>query len=170
MNRTVAENIYAACESALAELTRLEHAIRCVEDEAERRDLMKSLSFVIADVLGNIRAPVVHQFPDIPPAEEPGEPDDLLDEEEQRLVEALSASDLNTIDEVLLGECAHSWRKVARIVMGTMKALDVKFPDMPPALYVRRIATLVQAGQLVSQGNLSYMRFSQVMLSSADRS
>ena len=164
MNHQVAKQIFDACEKALDGLTQVDHAIGGIEDEAERRDLMKALSFVIADVLGTIRAPVVRQFPEVVPADEPGEPDDQLSEEDNALVSNLSGSDLARIDNALLQECANSWRKSARVAMSAMKVIDLTLPDLPVALYAQRIASLVQAGRLESQGNLSYLRFSEVRL------
>ncbi len=170
MERPVAEQVFAACENVLAELTKIEHTLHAVEDEAERRELMKSLSFVIADVLGTIRAPVVRQFPELVPAEDPGEPDDVLDEAEHAVVSALRPSDLALIDGALMAECVTSWRKSARVVMGAMKVLDQTIPDLPVALYAQRIATLVQSRHLQSQGNLRHLRFSEVKLSESTRS
>ena len=164
MDRQVATQIFVACEKALAELTQVEHSLRGIEDEAERRQLMKSLSFVIADVLGTIRAPVVRQFPELVPPEEPDDPDDQLTEEDEALVSNLHPSDLDHIDCALLEECATSWRKCARVVLGAIEVTNQTLPDLPVALYAQRIAALVQAGRLQSQGNLSYLRFSEVKL------
>lgn len=170
MDRPVAEQVFAACESVLVELTKIEHALRGVEDEAERRDLMKSLSFVIADVSGTLRAPIVRQFPELVPTKEPGQPDDVLAQEDEDVVAALSPSDMEVIDGALLAECAGSWRKSARIVMGAMKALEQSMPDIPVALYAQHIASLVRSGRLLSQGNLRHLRFSEIKLSESARS
>lgn len=164
MQRTDAEQIFAACENALAELTMIEHTVRRIEDESERKDLLKSLSFVIADLLGTIRAPVVRQFPDLDPTEEPGEPDDVLDEKDEGLVSSLSPAELKTIDQALTAECVATWRKSARVVMGAMKLLEHTHPDLPIALYAQRIALLVHSGELESQGSLRHLRFSEVRL------
>ena len=164
MNRQVATEIFAACERVLAELTQVEHSLRGIDDKAERRAMMKSLSFVIADVLGTIRAPVLRQFSDLEPPEAPGETDDELTEEEEALVSNLQPSDLERIDSALLAECAPPWRKCARVVMGAMKRIDLTLPDLPVALYAQRVAVLVRAGRLESQGNLSHLRFSEVRL------
>ena len=169
MDRLIAENVFAACENALSEFTKIEYALREIKDESERRELMKSLSFVIADVLGTIRAPVVLQFPELVPAEEPGEPDDILDEEDEGIVSALGSADLSSIDNAIFAECATSWRKSARVVMGAMKMLDQTLPEVPVALYTRRIAALVQSGRLQSQGNLRHLRFSEVKLAENPR-
>jgi len=102
--------------------------------------------------------------------EEPGEPDDVLDEEDQGIVSALRPSDLALVDSALMAECTTSWRKSARIVMGAMKVLDQTIPDLPVALYAQRIARLVQSGRLQSQGNLRHLRFSEVKLAGSERS
>ena len=116
MDRPVAEQVFAACENALAELTKIERALHGLEDEVERRDLMKSLSFVIADVLGTIRAPVVRQFPELVTAKEPAEPDDVLNEGDQGIVSTLGPSDLPW-------SIARSWLS-ASLLGGSPRALS----------------------------------------------
>jgi hypothetical protein len=76
----------------------------------------------------------------------------------------LQAADLQAIDAALLGDCAVSWRKVARVVGTAMRALQDSQPDIPAGYYAQRVALLVSAGRLESQGNLEYMRFSEVRL------
>lgn len=80
------------------------------------------------------------------------------------MVSNLRLSDLDRIDAVLLEQCSTSWRKGARIVMGAMKAMGPTLPDLPTGLYAQRIAALVQTGRLRSQGNLSFLRFSEVRM------
>ena len=164
MDIKVASQVFTACEKSLAALTQLESALLQIEDEAERRELVTALTSVITDVLCSIRGPLVRQFPELEPPADPGEPDDELSKEEATIVAGLQPADLVRIDTVLLEQCANSWRKGARVVMGAMKTLDSELPDLPVALYAQRIATLVQKGRLRSQGNLSYLRFSEVCL------
>jgi hypothetical protein len=164
MDRETAKDLFEACEAALTSLTAAEHAIRRIPDGGERDDMQRALGGVIADVLTELRAPVVQQFPDIEPQEELGEPDTALTVEELEFMSCLKPTDLELIDQTLLMECAPTWRKVARIVGSTMLSLRGRIPGVPAGYYARRVAQLVQAGQLESQGNLDYMRFSEVRM------
>jgi hypothetical protein len=166
MEREIARELLAACEQTISSLTAAEEAIRRIQDADERRHLMRSLAMVVADVLGTIRAPVVLEHPDLVPSVDPGDPDTLLDEVEQRAVLALSPADLELIDQMILSKCASSWRKVARIVGTALGELQGRLPGVPDSYYAQRVALLVEAGSLESQGNLQHMRFSEVRLPS----
>ncbi len=70
------------------------------------------------------------------------------------------------IDRAVLAVCESGWRKVAMIIL---KAADRLGPDLPEGdpgydLIAQRIAALVSAGHLVSQGNLARWRHSEVRL------
>jgi len=170
MDLDAAKDIYAACEKSLAALTEAEQAILRIADEDERKRLLKALSSAIVEVLSGVRATVVLQHPDLEPPEPLGQPDTDLSAEEQEIVSSLSASDNEVIDSALLAQCASSWRKVARVVGSAMRTLDDRFPDMPVGYYALRIVRLVELGALESQGNLEYMRFSEVRLTEPARS
>jgi hypothetical protein len=162
MDRDAAKDIYAACEKAIASLTEAEHAIRRIGVDDERKHLLRALALAIAEVLSGVRAPVVLQYPDLEPPEPLGQPDTDLGSAEQAVVASLRDTDRDAIDSALLAACATSWRKVARVVGTAMNALQERFPNVPDSYYAQRIATLVKAGTLESQGNLEYMRFSEV--------
>jgi hypothetical protein len=53
---------------------------------------------------------------------------------------------------------------VARIVGMAIGELQIKIPDVPDIYYAQRVQNLVALGKLESQGNLEYMRFSEVRL------
>ena len=57
-----------------------------------------------------------------------------------------------------------SWRKVARIVGMTIGDLSERLPNVPDVYYAQRVRRLVAVGELESQGNLAYMRYSEVRL------
>jgi DNA-binding transcriptional LysR family regulator len=164
MDRDVAEELFAACGKALAALTEAEHAIRRIANDDERKELMRALSSPIVDVISRVRAPVIRQYPELEPPEVLGSPDTDLSDEEQEAVSGLRPSDVELIDRTLLSECAAAWRKVARVVGTTMSALQELPVDVPDSYYAQRIALLVASGKLESQGNLEYMRFSEVRL------
>ncbi|MGH9929506.1 MAG: DUF3658 domain-containing protein [Pyrinomonadaceae bacterium] len=164
MNRATAEEMFAACERALAELSAVERAVQQIENSDERSKLMRALGVAIAEILGSLRAPVVRQFPELDPPAEVGPPDTLLDAQGMAAVSQLTSADLQLVDRALLAECAPSWRKVARIVGSAMGTLQPMFSELPDGYYAQRVAALVQAGHLESQGNLDHMRFSEVRL------
>lgn len=170
MEREVAKDLFAACEKTIAALTEAEYAIRRITDEPERKRLFSALSRVIVEVLSNVRAPVVRQYPELEPPEELGPPDTELSTQEQEVVSQLSSVDVQVIDKALLSECASSWRKVARVVSAAMTTLRDRFPSVPDGYYAQRVATLVSSGSLEAQGNLNHMRFSEVRLASSHSS
>jgi hypothetical protein len=89
-------------------------------------------------------------------------PDPPLNTEQALRVSRLTQEDLWEMDRVLLAQASQSWRKVARIVAMTIGELSERFPDVPDIYYAQRVRHLVEVGQLESQGNLAYMRYSEV--------
>jgi Protein of unknown function len=170
MDRDAAKDIYAACEKSLAALTEVEQAILRIADEDERKRLLRALSSVIVEVLSGVQAPVVLQHPDLEPPESLGQPDTDLTADEQEVVSSLSASDIELIDSALLADCASSWRKVARVVGTAIGTLRGRFPNIPVGYYALRVAHLVESGSLESEGNLEYMRYSEVRRKESARS
>lgn len=91
-------------------------------------------------------------------------PDGPLNPEQSLRVSRLKQEDLWEIDRMLLAQSAPTWRKVARIVGMTIGELSERFPNVPDVYYAQRVRRLVAVGELESQGNLEYMRFSEVRL------
>jgi hypothetical protein len=89
-------------------------------------------------------------------------PDPPLNAEQSLRVSRLTQEDLWEMDRVLLTQASQRWRKVARIVGMTIDELSERFPDVPDIYYAQRVRHLVETGQLESQGNLAYMRYSEV--------
>jgi hypothetical protein len=87
----------------------------------------------------------------------------LSHEEEARVVR-LTDAELREIDEALLAEAALHWRKVARVVSFAMSHQRTRVDSIPESFYAQRVRKLVADGLLESQGNLDYMRFSEVRL------
>ena len=88
--------------------------------------------------------------------------DQSLTVEQQAKVEALSVVELNAIDNALIENTTHHWRKVARVVMSSMQGLEGRVKGIPDVFYGQRVKALVDSGQLESQGNLNRMRYSEV--------
>jgi hypothetical protein len=164
MDQEVAREIVAACEQASAALTAAEAAIARMQEGEERSRHLRALAGLLASLFGELRAPAVRQYPDLDKTEPLGDPDTVLDADEQELVSRLTQPDLELIDGMLIANSASSWRKVARVVGTAMSTLRKQFPGVPDGFYAQRVVALVQRGELQAQGNLEYMRFSEVRL------
>jgi len=120
----------------------------------------------IAQALTSIFEIQLHIYalcPDLKPTETPI-PDPDLTEEQKSLVSNLSQQDLAAIDNLLLSTARPTWKKVAFIVGTTMTNLPSRVTGIPDVFYSQRIRSLVENGYLESQGDLSYMRFSEIRL------
>jgi len=91
-------------------------------------------------------------------------PDNTLTPEQLTLVEMLSDTEIEAIDNALLANTSVHWRKVARVVSATMLELPIRVEGIPDSYYSQRIQKLVNDGLLESQGNLSYMRYSEIRI------
>ena len=87
-----------------------------------------------------------------------------LTAEEQSVVAKLSEADMQTIDANILANSSEHWYKVARVITRTEAALQDRYPGLSYVFYAQRLCQLVEDGRLESQGNLLYMRFSEVRL------
>jgi len=87
-----------------------------------------------------------------------------LNQQQLHLVSSLNSSQLERIDTLLLSNCGNQWRKVARVVGTTMMDDDKIIEGIPDVFYAQRVASMVEKGILLSQGNLKSMRFSEVKL------
>jgi hypothetical protein len=96
--------------------------------------------------------------------EHDAKPDPPLTPEQALRVSRLTQGDLWEMDRVLLDQSAPTWRKVARIVGMTIGELSERYPNIPDVYYAQRVRRLVAVGELESQGNLEYMRYSEVRL------
>ena len=92
------------------------------------------------------------------------QPEPPLTAEELALVASLSAAEVGAIDRALLANTHDRWRKVAMVVGKTMGELTNRRHGIPDTYYAQRVRKLVENGALESQGNLAFMRFSEVRL------
>ena len=97
------------------------------------------------------------------PAEELPKPDGPMTPEQQSRVDQLTSEEIESIDKALLANCSHQFRKLARVV-GMAMDTPIQKKRIPDLFYAERIRHLVSEGKLESQGNLNYMRFSEVRL------
>lgn len=120
----------------------------------------------IGEALANvfqIQHEIYRQRPDLQPdflGNE--EPDSDLTPDQKKLIEQLTAKETQTIDNALFVNTCDKWRKVARVVGSTMMSLPCRVEGIPDVYYSLRVQKLVEDGALDSQGNLSFMRYSEV--------
>jgi hypothetical protein len=164
LNQEDAAALYGIYQRALDVLTEAEAVLWSLPKQPERDEFVHAHADVIVSILSKLRAPLVLQYPDLDTDVPEGPADTLLDDEEQKAVAGFTEDQVQLIDEMLLAECAPSWRKVARIVGTVSTRGPAEFADIPIGFYALRVRALVVAGKLESQGNLDYMRFSEVRL------
>jgi len=87
-------------------------------------------------------------------------------EYERAVAARLTAPELHDIDAAIIASCRPRWNKLAIVVSRTTDAIGRRFPDLSDRFYCERIAELVDQGNLEAQGDLRYMRFSEVRLPS----
>jgi len=92
------------------------------------------------------------------------EPVGSLSGEEQERASKLTTEEVRKIDDALIADACTKWRKVARIVGTAMMANRDLIKNVPDIFYAARVRKLVEEGRLESQGNLDFMRFSEVKL------
>jgi hypothetical protein len=91
-------------------------------------------------------------------------PDPPLSPEQAQLAASLSAEFVAAIDAELLSHARQHNRKVAMLVGIAMGNPNVRAPGLPDLFYAQRVRELVARGHLVAEGNLDFMRYSEVRL------
>ena len=90
-----------------------------------------------------------------------------LSKEQEAKVALLTDEELKIIDQGLLSNASTQWRKVARVVGGTMMSgVESRFDGIPDIFYAQRVQKLVENGKLEATGNLDYIGGSEVRLPS----
>jgi hypothetical protein len=87
-----------------------------------------------------------------------------LTAEEKSVAAKLSDADVQAIDATILANSSDRWYKVARVVGSTEDALKLRYPGLSYVFYAHRLCQLVDERRLDSQGDVLYMRFSEVRL------
>ncbi len=129
-------------------------------DDERRSHILKHLgsaleSMLLAKSIIGVEHEVVEETP---------EPDGPMSPEQKSRVDQLTLEEIQAIDEALLSNASHQFRKVARVVGTTMMKSPPHHQGIPDRFYAQRIQHLVATGQLESQGDLNYMRFSEIRL------
>jgi hypothetical protein len=167
MDRASAKKLLAVSRSILDLFSEAMGVVGAMADEEERRQLRGRLAQLMSSVTVDLHLPILREFPELDVRDEKPEPEPPLSPEQQERVERLSATEIAAIDEALLEDTCHQWRKVARIVGTALGKLGERIPGVPDLYYAERVRHLVAAGRLESQGNLELMRFSEVRLPGA---
>lgn len=92
------------------------------------------------------------------------EPNPPLSAEEESAAVKLTREDLRVIDETLLSCTSDRWQKLAMVVVRAKERLESKYPVFSHTFYAMRVEHLCCLNHLESQGDLDYMRFSEVRL------
>ena len=90
-----------------------------------------------------------------------------LTAEQEANVAKLRAQEIEAIDQALLSNVSNAWRKVALVIVKAMDEYSI--PGIPDIFYAQRVRRLAELGRLESQGNLAYMRFSEVRLAAPQK-
>ena len=99
----------------------------------------------------------------MPDSREPKQDRSMTPDEEAR-AHSLKPAELQRIDTVLLSHTTDRRKKVAMVVVETMRELSGEFPNLPDVFYAQRIKSLAKSGMIESAGNLDRMRFSEIRL------
>jgi chaperonin cofactor prefoldin len=164
MNKATADRLMAIYERVGNLLNEADAVVSAIENEDEQKELRRPLGELMASLWLRLEAPIVRTYPDLDPDREIPEPDPPLSSEQQARVRRLSATEIEEIDQALLEDACDQWRKVARIVGTALGKVRGRIPGVPDLFYAQRVRHLVAIGRLESQGNLAFMRFSEVRL------
>jgi hypothetical protein len=91
-------------------------------------------------------------------------PDGPMSAEQQAVASSLAPEFVAKVDAALMSHAKRSTRKVAMIVGMAMMDSSVRVAGLPDLFYRDRVRVLVNKGLLVAEGNLEYMRYSEVRL------
>jgi len=115
--------------------------------------------------LGEFQKSIFKRRPQLrPPPPKDYIPDREMTEKEKKYICSLSSDKLKKIDNAILFYAKDNYLKVARIVGDILMDKDIHSQKIPDVFYADRIRRLVKKGLLNSQGNLHYMRYSEVKL------
>jgi hypothetical protein len=136
--------------------------IASMPEGEERTRLLRAVAASLVGAPEELRATAIRQCPDLEGAEPI--PDTQLEATQLEFVSRLTATDLEVIDRTLVANSTSSWQKVHRVIGYALVDLKSQLPGIPLGLYAQRVAALVQNGALLAQGNLEFIRQSEVRL------
>ena len=156
---TKLDRLLDECTNLLDECSRLSE---CFSPDS-RYDARKQLAAAIGYIL-YAKTFIPFEERANPSAEEIPVPDGPMTPEQQSRVSKLTVSEIQVIDDALIRNADVQWRKVARVAGSAMGDVQDRIPDVIDLYYVQRLRMLVKKGFLEEQGNLDFMRYSEVRL------
>jgi hypothetical protein len=87
-----------------------------------------------------------------------------LSAEEQSVAVQLNETDRKMIEATIMANCSERWRKVAWVVVRTVDALKTRYPGLTYVFYTECLCRLVDEERLDLDGDLLYIRHSEVRL------
>ena len=87
-----------------------------------------------------------------------------LTDEDSKIIESLSDTDIQKIDKWLLKNITKEWQKVAMVVVKAIEESDKvnELTTVPDTFFGMRIEALANSGKITAQGNLKKMHFSEI--------
>jgi hypothetical protein len=98
--------------------------------------------------------------------EEAPQPDPPLKPEQEVRISELKKDDMNNIDQALLSNIFIKWQKMSRVVNAAMGEMPNELNDIPDIFFAQRLRYFVAKGKIEYRGNLAYMRYCEVKLTS----
>lgn len=161
MDRQSAAELLTACQGVLERASEAERVILSLPAGEQRSQLLRALAELVTTVYMSLRSPVAREHPDLEERENlPSDPDTMLEAEDEAYVRSLDGEAIEKLDQGLLAECSTQWRKASRVIGASMGTA----PDIPVGFFARRLIALGAAGRLEVQGDLNFIRFSEVRL------
>ena len=153
--------LHTALDAAAAE-------IGAMPASEQRTIALRGLAALLLDAPNTVRSSAVQRCPDLETTEPI--PDSYLGLEEQEMAARLPSTDLDVIDAALIAATVETWRKMSRVIGDALFTSQSKFPGLPLGVYVQRVQALVQEGVLLAQGDVQFMRHSEIRLPQKDSS
>jgi hypothetical protein len=157
------ESINEKLRKAAEELDQAAYEIRDFPLEPTKQHI-RGIGEALANVF-EIQHEIYRLRPDLQPdhlSKEAPDSDGDLTPDQAKLSEQLTDDEIQAIDNALIENTSDKWRKVAMVVGTTMMDLPCRVEGIPDVYYSQRVQKLVKDGLLESQGNLSFMRYSEV--------
>ncbi|MCH1918066.1 hypothetical protein L9G15_01315 [Shewanella sp. A3A] len=84
---------------------------------------------------------------------------------QQKLLAQITQEQIDIVDKILLSNVRQHYMKVAMLIAKTYNKLPDELRELPTAFLAKRVMALVECELLQAQGDLHYIRYSEVRLS-----
>ena len=131
--------------------------------QSEQRTLaLRGIASMLMGTPETFKAASLEQCPELASVEPL--PDTYLSAEEQETASSLTLAHMQALDSALVAGTVSTWRSVSRVVGDALVTLQGQLPALPLGICIRRVQGLVSEGRLEAQGNIQFMRLSEVRL------